>query len=174
VAKEFNSIDSLLKGLEKDIAKTLNKTKDTYANEKDNPKYVMMQVIDDVVYKDSNSWYENTFGLRDSVNATRAYRQGDYLAIDLFHDDDLWKANPDKFQHGSNYWGKRKDGSGKDIRDILPDIIQGNREWGTLNGLFPENGKWRTPKPYVDMTADELMAGRLRNWLHKKLTEKGW
>lgn len=165
MAKTFDSIDELMKYVQKDVQDTMNRMKDTYASEQDNPKYVLMQHIDEDFYGEySPRQYTNTYELRDSVEATRARKLGDTIEVGLYHNKDKFTVDPDNWQHGSNY-------SDKDMTVLLPEIInEGSKRWGYIFG----DGDWRKPRPYIQFTADDLRSGRLKCWLKGKLESKGW
>ena len=166
--KVVNSIEELLMAVKKDVFESLDDTSKTYTHENDNPKYVMMQKIDEVVYGAYNpTWYETTYELRDSVEATNARDLGDSVEISLYHDANKFTVDKANFQHGSNY-------SNKDTSILLPEIINDSSRWGVIEGLFPSDGAWKFDRPYVDETLNALKDGRLKKWLLTKLKEKGY
>ena len=166
--KTYDSLEKLLNDLKTDVFNSLDDASKTYTHENDNPKYVMMQKIDEVVYGAYNpQWYETTYELRDSVEATNARDLGDSVEISLYHDSNKFTVDKDNFQHGSNY-------SNKDMSVLLPEIINDSSRWGIIDGLFPKDGAWRFDRPYVDETLNALKDGRLKKWMLKKLKEKGY
>lgn len=165
MAKTYDSIDALMKAIQTDVTDVLNRMKDTYASEQDNPKYVLMQHIDEDFYNQYvPKQYINSYDLRDSVEATRAKKLGNTVEVGLYHDKDKFTVDPDNFIHSSNY-------SDKDMTVLLPEIInEGSKRWGLLFG----DGDWRKPRPYINITAQDLASGKLKSWLSGKLVSKGW
>ncbi len=164
--KVVNSIEELLMAVKKDVFNSLDDASKTYTHENDNPKYVMMQKIDEVVYSGTNKWYDNSYELRDSVEATNATDLGDGAEISLYHNHDILQYTPDLWQHGSK---------NRDIRDILPEILNNERPWGVIEGLFNSDAAFRNKdRAYVDETLNALKDGRLKKWMLKKLKEKGY
>jgi hypothetical protein len=173
VAKVVNSIDELIKVLKKDVFEAMDDMKKDYKQDNDNPKYVMMQKIDEKVYSGTNSWYENSFGLRESVEATNAMDIGDVVEVGIYHDltNDKFQANADEWQYGSHYSKKW----GEDIREILPEILNNERQWGIIEGLFSSGASFRDKdRAYVDEALKDLKDGRLKRWLLKKMMAKGY
>jgi hypothetical protein len=164
--KVVNSIEELLMAVKKDVFESLDDIKNEYTHDNDNPKYVMMQKVDETVYSGTNKWYDNSYELRDSIEATNATDLGDSVEISLYHNHDILQYDPEAWKHGSK---------NRDIRDILPEILNNERPWGVIEGLFNSDAAFRNKdRAYVDETVKELKDGRLKKWLLSKLVTAGY
>lgn len=131
---------------------------------------LMKENVDKYVYRagSQTNYYANgtmqpTFELRDSIKTDKAIVKGNEAEVRVYHDSDFMSVEPDEFIHGSNYWKTY------DIRDILPEIVN----YG-LSGDFFGSGWWQKPRPYYDMTVEELVAqGKLKLWFIQALKKRG-
>lgn len=157
--------DGLFNAIKRDVVDIMDGVESDWRSDNDNPKYVLMQHVDEESYRQySPSWYQTSFELRDSVTASVANVVGDIVEVELYHDSEKMSYSPEVPSHGSP--------SG-DIREVLPDIIQGNVKWG-VNKMFPADGKWRFARQYAEKALKDLQDGRLKTWLTQQLHKKGY
>lgn len=162
----INTWDILFAKLQKDVVEIMNDIDRNYKNDNDNPKYVMMQHVDSEVYQTyTPEWYETSFQLRDSIEATEAKIAGDIVEVGLYHNSSKMKYDPSYPRHGSK----------EDIREYLPDIIEGEYKWG-VNSTFPakEGERWNRKTMYQEKTREDLRNGRFKAWLLGELIRKGY
>lgn len=160
-----NTWAGLFAAIQGDLVDIMNSMDSEWGQDNDNPKYVMMQKVDEEVYQAYNpKSYRTTFQLRDSIEATRATVLGNLVEVTIHHNKDKIKA--DGWTHGGN--------SNADMSELLPEIINDASRWGWIDGLFPKDGAWRFDRPYLEMTVRDLTNGRYREWLMRQLIKKGY
>jgi hypothetical protein len=126
--------------------------------------------VESDVYINSNTSYaygtgQPTYDLRESITTSEVKTTGNTAEVEVFHDKEKMKFDPDNFVHSSRYW---KDGT-TDIREILPIII----DMG-LGGSFFGDGWWTDERPYFRNTVKELHQGGLLNkWMKDALRKRG-
>jgi hypothetical protein len=161
---KIDTWDGLFKVIENDLFDIMNGMNQNDGFNDNNPVTVVKQSVDSEVYQAySPTWYETKFQLRDSVTATAANKLGNLIEVGIYHDKNKMEYDPNYPRHGSSY----------DIREILPEIIQGKKEWGVTN-LFHANGAWRFARPYIEVAVRDLTKFKYRKWIKQELIKKGY
>lgn len=163
--------DQLFKVIEDDLFDIMDSMNQNDGFNDSNPVTVMKQKIDETVYhKDlafTPKWYEPTFELRDSVEATQATKLGNMIEVTVKHNPSKIQANG--WTHGGN--------SSANMSELLPEIMNDSSRWGWIDGMFPkdpEKAKWRFDRPYLELTVRDLTNFKFKKWIKQELIKKGY
>lgn len=119
-------------------------------------------VVERVVYgAGSPIAYERTYDLKDSIRENPVEGSKNTTAtVRINHDITQISTDLTMYQHGSPQSGS--------VADAIPEIVHDG-----LSGDLFGDGYWRVPRPYMDVAAKELGAGKFRKYMVSELRAMG-